>query len=247
MPRLLSMILLTTVTSSLLLGCGISAPSAYVQTFKGSSSAKQAKSSTIVYLDRMITETRDLSCVVAQGSKEFDNALAMNVPYGPIVDLRQQIQKQYDRPLTFFKLWNPAGEAHVTVVSPVEYQDMLKGMKPGSPIFTMDQIGAIAVAEGIQQADLSPLGIGSGQKQSEGRMDETFFVIVESRSLRQIRRKILESYLEHGGSPAAFNPDHFYPHITIGFTKGDIFEADGVIKDVAHSLDHRFELRLSNR
>ncbi|OGT48298.1 MAG: hypothetical protein A3E82_05775 [Gammaproteobacteria bacterium RIFCSPHIGHO2_12_FULL_38_11] len=57
-----------------------------------------------------------------------------------------------------------------------------------------------------------------------------------------IRRQIYQEYLANGGTRQAWDPDHYYPHITVGYSLRDLHESDGVIKDVAHSLDNRFEL-----
>ncbi|MDB5892791.1 MAG: putative exported protein, partial [Rhodoferax sp.] len=195
-------------------------------------------------LDRAILDGRALSPVVAQGPGEFDNALAMNVRYAPIGSLRQQLQHALDLPLSFFKGWKPKGEAHVTVLTPVDFNRMSQAMKPGNPAFSMARIGEIANAERIQAADLTVLGLGRGQAIIDGNAEETYFVIVESRALRRLRRTIHDHYVAAGGDPAAFDPDHFHPHITVGYTKRDLHEADGVLKDLTHSQDTRFALRL---
>ena len=105
----------------------------------------------------------------------------------------------------------------------------------------MERISQIADEEmNIQSADIKVIGIGSGNKLIEGTLEETFFVIVDSLKLRRIRHRIYDEFVANGGSPAAFDPTWFFPHITIGFTKRDLFEGDGVIKNTRHSWDQRF-------
>lgn len=246
MFRLPPTLLAASILAALASGCGVpvQAASEFTTVEAGTISATRAITSTTVHLDRTVAQARTLPHVVAQGPGAFDNALAMNIPYAPIVGLRRQLQEALGRPLNFFTGWNPSGEAHVTVLTPIEYQKMAQAMPSGRPPLAMAQIGEVAAAEGIQHADLALLGIGSGRTVIEGRNEETYFLIVESRALRQLRRKIHARYVASGGDPLAFDPERFYPHITIGFTRRDLHEADGVLKDVAHSRDPRFNLRL---
>ena len=67
-------------------------------------------------------------------------------------------------------------------------------------------------------------------------------MIVDSAKLRLIRYKIYELFVERGGDPKAFDPTWFFPHITIGYTYKDLHENSGVLKNVKHSLDKRFEI-----
>ena len=107
----------------------------------------------------------------------------------------------------------------------------------------MDEIEIIAQSSDIQSADLQIQGIGSGRKAIEGKLEETYFLIVESTKLRSIRQLIWERYVRSGGNPNDWNPASFYPHVTIGFTKQDLHEPD-VLKDAKHSYDSRFSLRM---
>ncbi len=169
------------------------------------------------------------------GSGAFDNALALNFPYEPIKALRKPIEVAIGRSLEFFKSWDPLGEAHVTVITPPEISNVL------SKHLTMNEIEAIAVSNKIQQSDVLVLGIGSGKKQINGVIEETFFVIVDSQNLRRIRNEVWKAYVKKGGDPKSWDPTWFFPHITIGYTKQDIHEPD-VIKNIRSSWDSRFIL-----
>lgn len=167
--------------------------------------------------------------------------LALNVEYQDVKRLRSEISKIIGRELAFFKGWDKQGEAHVTTITPPEYNFQLK------PYVSPEAINRIAQDFDIQSADVSVLGIGSGKKLFKGEMGETFFIIVRSNKLLQIRQAIYQEYLKNKGpvsGPNAFDPNRFYPHITVGFTHEDIHENDGLIKDVKHSWDERFSLNI---
>lgn len=171
------------------------------------------------------------------GLEPFDNALALNVTYERVKYLRPKIERATGRKLKIFQGWNPEGEAHVTVITPPEFANIL------SRFLTMKDIEIIAQSEDIQKADLTVYGIGSGKKQIDGKEEETFFLIVDSMRLRSIRHKIWKSYVKKGGSQDDWDPTWFFPHVTIGFTKQDIHEPD-IIKNIRSSHDKRFRLTL---
>jgi 2'-5' RNA ligase len=172
-----------------------------------------------------------------QGEGRFDSTLAMSVRYTPISKLRLQIETALNKKLDYFKLWNAEGEAHITVVTPLEYFDVLKSK------LSMSEIEAIADRYDIQQSRLMILGMGSGKTMIEGKEEETFFLIVDSYELRTIRQMIFYEFTRRGGDRSGFDPAWFFPHITIGYTKRDLHEADGVIKNLKHSSDKRFNLQ----
>jgi hypothetical protein len=173
------------------------------------------------------------------GHGPFDNALAMNITYAPLQNLRIQLERAIGKELKFFQGWNENGEAHITVVTPVEYDKVLKYK------LTMKEIDAIAERYDIQSAKLNILGIGSGKLSLDGKEEETYFVIVDSADLRLIRQMIFYEFTRRGGDRSAFDPTWFFPHITIGYTKRDLHEADGIIKNLKFSLDKRFNLKFS--
>lgn len=166
--------------------------------------------------------------------------LAMNVPYQPVAQLRHQLSQALQFQLAIFKGWNEHGEAHVTVITPPEYIEVL------SPYVSDARINEIAAQNAIQNSDLQILGLGVGQATIDQRLESTYFLVVSSRNLLSIREKIYQEYVRNGGPRAGWDPLHFYPHITIGFTLRDLHEKDGVIKDLTHSLDRRFQLFWTN-
>ena len=198
----------------------------------------EVRKAPVVSLDSSVKNNEKLPFVPHHGSGRFESALAMNVQYEPIASLRRQISEILGNPLNFFKEWDPKGEAHVTVVTPVEYFDVLKAYVP------IDRIDEIARENRLQEARIKIFGIGSGRANLDGKMEETLFLVVESEDLLRIRQKIYEEFLAKGGPKGSWDPKHFYSHITIGYTKRDLHEADGVIKDVFSSLDSRFNLSM---
>ena len=191
-----------------------------------------------VSVSNHIAQGSAMPLIKHSGPGQWDNALAMNLAYDPAMNARLDISALLGVKLDYFKGWDPRGEAHITVITPLEYWDVLQQK------LTMDEIHAIALNLGIQSSDVRLLGIGSGRAVLNGKTEETFFFIAESQNLRRIRREIARRFEEKGGRPGLFAPEDFYPHITIGYTMSDLHIKDGVIKDIAHSGDSRLELRL---
>ena len=188
-----------------------------------------------------IFKATELSFISHRGEGPFDTTLAMNIPYEPIHQIRIQLSQTLGYQLHFFTLWNLDGEAHVTVITPVEYDQVIK------PYLSMERIEQISQKMKIQNSDLKILGLGRGQAIVNSEPQETFFIIIRSVNLLNIRNQIYQEYLNHGGPAEAWDPNHFYPHITVGFSLTDLHESQGVLKDVRHSLDRRFRIDLVRR
>lgn len=174
---------------------------------------------------------------VGPADKPFETALAMNVQYEPIQQLKDKLQSSFKQNFNIFTGWNKNGEAHVTTVTPVEYHYKLR------PYVTPSRMNEIALELNIQGSDLEVLGLGRGTTILDGKKEDTYFVIVRSENLLRIRRAIHKEFVKSGGKRSDWDPEHFYPHITIAYTGiRDLHESDGVLKDVEHSLDPRFHL-----
>jgi 2'-5' RNA ligase len=140
--------------------------------------------------------------------------LAANVPLGPVSALRTALESKLAGAL------KNRGEAHVTTITPPE-MGVLKRKLSMSEVQT--------IAAGIQSAALTPRCVGMGES---GR-DRTFYLVVESSDLLAVRRAVAARYVEKGGARGDFDAEDFLPHVTLGFTKRDLFEQDGVVKSVA--------------
>lgn len=152
-----------------------------------------------------------------QEFQPHENWLGMNIEYRPIEQIRKQIEQ-----ISGATLLN-RNEAHITVVTPVEYDAMKEKL-------SITAINKIAEKMEIQKSHWKPICVGSFTD-PKIKNNKTYFIVVESNSLLEIRREIYQQYLAAGGSAGSFIPHHYYPHITIGYVEKDIYESDGAIKD----------------
>ncbi len=143
--------------------------------------------------------------------------LAMAVPFAPVEALRRLVDAHLGRALVH------RGEAHITVLTPPEYADI-------APYVTIEHIHALAAAANIQDIVFEVACLGRGDASLEGRVESTYFVVVESSGLRALRRQIFDAYVAGGGPPSRFDPEAWNPHITLGFTRRDLHASDGVHK-----------------
>ncbi len=72
---------------------------------------------------------------------------------------------------------------------------------------------------------ISRLRVLQRSAELNGKPEETYFLILHSENLLKIRRQIYQDYLANGGPAQAWNPDHYYPHITVGYSLRDLHEA----------------------
>lgn len=154
------------------------------------------------------------------GPGQWDNYLVMNLPFAPIAEVFKQVIIDQKRAMT------SRGEAHITVVTPVEFWNVLRPVG-----MTIEMLNTIAQASKIQQANFQVICLGQGASLQDSKVEKTFFVVVQSEDLVKIRQRVQQVFISKGGNPKDFDPLKYYPHITVGFTKRDLHEKDGVIKD----------------
>ncbi|MES3036319.1 MAG: hypothetical protein V4736_00305 [Bdellovibrionota bacterium] len=175
----------------------------------------------VLNLDSTIKNGKSVEFLKFSGPGAFDSYLTMNLPFAPMKTLLQQVQTTESVKL------KDRGEAHITVVTPVEFWNDLKPY--GVSIAEIDQI---AEAMNIQNSAFQIICLGAGKKVIEDREEKTFYVVVQSDDLLKIRRKVQELLLsKEGGRASNFNPTKFYSHITLGYTLKDLHDSDGIIKD----------------
>ena len=191
-----------------------------------------ANAQSVVCLDTKIYDGASQPFIEHLGTGFFQSYLTMNLPYTPVKGLWKQLEKKLGRKLI------SRGEAHITVITPPEFTNGLDKK------VSIQEIHKIAKKMKIQKSDFDVLCIGNGKKEIEGKVEETFFVVVQSADLMKIRKAVKKLFVKRGGDPSLFRPEKFYPHITIGFTKRDLHESDGVIKG-DNSKDARFILEMS--
>lgn len=154
-----------------------------------------------------------------ESPQKYGSYLSMNIAYGPVKELYNVMQKSLKH-----KLKN-RGEAHITVITPPEYSNQL------SSKLTIKDIHQIAINNKIQQAQFENVCIGRGSKTLKGKKEFTYYIVVESQELLEIRKAIHKEFIKKGGDPNLFEPEAFHPHITLGFTTRDLHDSDGVIKN----------------
>jgi len=110
------------------------------------------------------------------------------------------------------------GDAHITVINPQEYDQVLS--KAG---VTMHEIERIALRHHIQSAKFTPLCMGRSRVNIRAGPDEVYFIVVKSPALVKIRQEVQKLYVKKGGEISLFQAEAFWPHITVAFTKSDVF------------------------
>lgn len=173
------------------------------------------------YLSSKIHNNSQFEFIPHNSKGRFGTYLAMNINYKPMKNLFYQLTNSNN----ISNKLKTRGEAHITVVTPVEYYSVLKNK------ISIENINKIALNYNIQSSNFEVVCLGRGAIQRNNRMEETFYVVVNSEDLLNIRRKIQMLYLEKGGNADKFNPEHYYPHITLGFSSRDLHESDGITKN----------------
>jgi hypothetical protein len=181
-----------------------------VNTFAGVAEFKLSKS---------IFNNSTLPFISHQGSGPFDSYLTMEIQFEPVAELFRQLLVLKRMPLT------SRGESHITVITPVEFNEVLKAK------LSMNEINVIAKKANVQSATFETVCVGKRSLEIDKKLEQTFYVIVRSNDLVKIRDEVQKLFIKKGGDAGLFKPKQFYPHITLGFTKRDLHESDGVTKD----------------
>ena len=156
------------------------------------------------------------------GPGVYGSYVTLDIPFEPVRKLYEQLKNFHPKLKT-------RGEAHITVLTPVEYFCIFR--PEGITINDLQK----AIPNDIL-LNYKILSMGNGYKGE----DDTSFVIVESHDLLNIR-KTFGSLLKDSSK---FNHSAFYPHITVGFTLRDFHLSDGVFKNEEYSRDSRFKITL---
>lgn len=146
--------------------------------------------------------------------------LAMNLPPDPGQKILKFLNDER-RANGLPELKSRGRESHITIVTPPEFA-VLK------PYISMEKINDLALEMGLQRDNVNLECLGRGQKNE----DFTYFLVVKRNENAVIwkLRQAIQSQLPKEKQDL-FDPNHFYPHVTVGFTQGDLHEKDGVIKD----------------
>ena len=156
-------------------------------------------------------------------ARPWKSYLAMNINFRPVAALFERVDRALPSGLNQS---NRRTEAHITVISPVEYDRVL------SRFVSISEIHRIARAMKIQSSPFKVLCLAESMAKIDGKQEKTYYLVVSSERLLQIRRAIYNLFVKRGGHPSQFDPDFFYPHITVGYTKDDLhFGQHGVHKN----------------
>ncbi|PVU98583.1 hypothetical protein BB559_001444 [Furculomyces boomerangus] len=166
-----------------------------------------------------------------EGDKPFMSYLQMTLPYEPASQVFKAINSTVGKGLLLNR-----GEAHITIITPPEFDNILK---PAG--VTMKEINQIAIDKDIQNSRFQVVCMGrarinqsavSSTGASQPTVLDSYMIIVwdSHNDLRRIREKIFSLYVSKGGERSLFDPDNFSPHITLGFNVRDLFVEDGVYK-----------------
>lgn len=149
----------------------------------------------------------------------FGSWLGLNLSFGPFDQLRKDVEVVIKN-----KLLN-RGEAHITVITPPEFDKILKAH------LKIEDINQIAQSAKIQTIKWSTECVGTASAVIDNKTETTYFVVVNSPELLNLRMKIKEAFVRNGGNAKDFRAEKYQPHITLGYTKRDLHEDDGVSKD----------------
>lgn len=162
---------------------------------------------------KTLTLSREVYQAVPFSSQYSDTgALIRSVHYPSVNALIPQLNALYKLNL------EDRREAHITVISPPDFQTSL------TKVFTVNEM-LYRYSSNIQDLPFKIVCVGS-RKSSDGQ-NLVFYLVVESPKLSEIRfdlAKEADLRARAQSIPLVFKPEVFYPHITIGYVKGDVFE-----------------------
>jgi hypothetical protein len=157
--------------------------------------------------------------------------LAVNLNYALVGGWIQDTMSVIDKVLhdNFDRTWNHRNEAHLTVISPPEYQRL-------KPYISMERINEIAKRMDIQDTKITPFCVGWGVSRHTRDLrtaESTYYIVVKSEGIERIRDAVLKEAMANlpAGHSLDFKANEINPHITIGFNVDDLHpERDGVYK-----------------
>ncbi len=99
-------------------------------------------------LSKKVFDNRSLAFIPHQGDGPFDTYLTMEIQFEPMAELFKQLLIQKRMPLT------SRGEAHITVITPIEFNDVLKSK------LSMKEIDDVAKEAVIQSSKFETICVG---------------------------------------------------------------------------------------
>jgi len=149
----------------------------------------------------------------AQSQKsELKNYISLDLEYTPYKNLLEKLN------LTLKTQLKNRGEAHITVITPPEFNELIK---------SVDATLIHDEWSNWTKKSFKNLCLGVGQIIENAQTLQTYYIVVESSDLILFRQYLKEKY-----NAVHFKAELYYPHITIGFTDRDLHFEQGVIKNL---------------
>lgn len=147
--------------------------------------------------------------------------ISYDLPFEPFAGARAEVERRGKLTL------ENRGEAHITIVTPPEFEQLVKVMAPGEIRRVIgDQLAG-------DSTKVKAICVGQGAKGSL----QTWFVVVEMPTALKARGELertfqarLKAKAPQGETPR-FNAAEFNPHVTLGFIGRDLHLQDGVLKN----------------
>ncbi|KAI9469042.1 MAG: hypothetical protein EXX96DRAFT_590237 [Benjaminiella poitrasii] len=93
------------------------------------------------------------------------------------------------------------GEAHATVISPPEFAVLAKAD------ITVDQMNEVAISHAIQSSKVDIVCLGKEDVVIQGQQRIVYQIIIKSKDLIKIRKRLFQLYVEKGGNTSLFDPN----------------------------------------
>lgn len=156
--------------------------------------------------------------IASESVSFFKNTyVSLDLPYSAYEKLRMAVETQEG-----FELKH-RGEAHLTLITPPELKVLTQKL-------SAKEIVQFLQSENIEKLSYKPTCVGKSQLNPQAK---TYYVVVDSEKAYEVRHRLHSLYTQRGGNPASFDPEEFYPHITLGFTERDLHIEDGIKKDAS--------------
>jgi hypothetical protein len=148
-----------------------------------------------------------------------------NLAYSPKRNYVQQVV-DFGKVRPFFDQLNATfgplrsrGEAHITVVTPPEFQVLQSQV-------SIQELDGLAQDPSLQATEFSIVCLA---RQSPTNSLFTYNLIVDAPGLFEYRRKVQSVFEQRGGQ--GFDAEFYFPHITLGFEQRDYHISDGIFKN----------------
>lgn len=167
-----------------------------------------------IQLSTQIYEKRLKKSEFHNGKAPYGSYLTLDLKYAPYKKIYNDLKMDYPTLIN-------RGEAHITVLTPIEYHQQLEKH------VSIKKLYRKLKKNNLQQANFEILCLGRGEKEIDGKKEYTFYLVLNAPELVIERKRIKKMFK----AKSSFKAEKYYPHITIGFTKRDLHESDGVIKN----------------